>query len=143
MAFRVFLDANVILDYVLKRNNYLEVRKLFQLEENLKIGFYISSSIVHILGYYLTKALGADVAKTTLLILLKHIKIAEGDHDTCVLALAGKNLDIEDALQYEIAIKNKIHYFISSDKKFQKFSNSQLPIIDIPEAIAIFSNTKL
>ena len=55
MAFKVFLDANVILGYVLKRDDYIQAKALFELEQELKIKFYMSSSVVHIIGYFLTK----------------------------------------------------------------------------------------
>ena len=121
MATKIFLDANVVLDYVLKRNHYLTIRELFVLAQESKIRFYISSSIVHILGYILTKHLGYAVAKTTILKLLDSIQVIDGNHATTILALLSENPDIEDALQFEIAHKNKMDFFITLDKKFQKF----------------------
>ncbi len=139
MGFRVFLDANVILDYVLKRDNYLQVRQLFELEQKSKLKFYMSSSIVHVIGYFLTKILGSVTAKVTIGKLLQTVQVVDGSHDTVVLALQSENPDIEDALQYEIALKNKISYFISSDKNFKKYSSDTLPIVDITDALTIFT----
>lgn len=138
MAFKIFLDANVILDYVLKRNNYDKIRNLFELENKSRIKFYMSSSIVHITGYFLTKYLGSSMAKITILKLLGNIQIVDGNHDTAVLAMQSENPDIEDALQYEIAVKNKMDYYLSSDKKLQKYSTGKLPIITVLQAISTF-----
>lgn len=139
MVSKVFLDANVILDYVLKRDNYDEIKGLFRLEQELKIKFYMSSSIVHVIGYYLSKTLGASIAKVTILKLLNNIQVVDGNHITTVLAMKSENPDIEDALQYEIAIKNQMDYFLSSDKKFQKYSSTKLPIISISQATKTFN----
>lgn len=138
MASKIFLDANVILDYVLKRKNYDKIRYLFELESKSRIKFYMSSSIVHITGYFLTKYIGSSMAKTTILKLLNNIQVVDGSHDTAVLAMQSENPDIEDALQYEIAIKNKMDYYLSSDKKLIKYSIIKLPIITIPEAGNLF-----
>ncbi len=139
MAFKVFLDANIILDYVLKRDNYTQIRALFELEQKSKIRFYMSSSILHIIGYFLTKLIGSILAKTTILKLLDVIHIVDGSHDTAILALQNQNPDIEDALQYQIALKNKMDYFISGDKNFQKYGSVGLPIITISKASELFS----
>ena len=140
MAFSVFLDANVVLDYALKRDNYSQVKMLFELEQQSKIKLYMSSSIVHVIGYFLTKFIGSTLAKTTILKLLSVVQIVDGSHDTTLLALQSENPDIEDALQYQIAIKNKMDFFISSDKNFQKYSLLNLPIITVVEATDFFSN---
>lgn len=139
MASKVFLDANIILDYVLKRHNYIQIRTLFELEQKSKIRFYMSSSILHIIGYFLTKLIGSILAKTTILKLLDVIHIIDGSHDTAILALQNQNPDIEDALQYQIALKNKMDYFISGDKNFQKYGSEILPIISIAKASELFS----
>jgi len=49
-----------------------------------------------------------------------------------LLALNSKKDDIEDALQYYIAIHNQLDYFISGDKKFQKSVIHTLPVITPP-----------
>lgn len=133
MALKVFLDANVILDFVLKRKNYEDVKSIFELEQNAKIKLYISSSILHIIGYWLTKYLGVDIAKTTLLKLLEHIKVLDGNHENALAALKSNFKDIEDALQYFTAINHKMDYLISFDVDFQKFASSKLPIVDVKD----------
>lgn len=140
MASKIFLDANVILDYVLKRNNYNEIKNLFELESKSKLRFFMSSSIVHIIGYFLTKYIGSSMAKITILKLLNNIQVIDGNHDSAVFAMQSDNPDIEDALQYEIATKNKMEYYLSSDMKLQKYGTKKLPIINIIEANKKFSN---
>ncbi|HTN19282.1 MAG TPA: PIN domain-containing protein [Pelobium sp.] len=138
MATKVFLDANVILDFVLKRNKYEMVRSIFMLEEQQKIKLFVSSSILHIISYWLTKNLGSTVAKTTLLKFLDHIKVVEGNHESSVKALESNFTDIEDALQYFTALLNKMDYVVSFDKGFQKFNSDKLQIIDAQTLVSLF-----
>jgi predicted nucleic acid-binding protein len=133
MANKVFVDANVILDFILKREKFESAKILFELGERNQLKLYISSSILHIIAYWLTKHLGSTVTKTTMLILLEHIKVLEGSHDCAVRALESDFNDIEDAFQYFIALQNKMDFIISFDKGFQKFSSEKLQIIEVEE----------
>ena len=58
MAFKVFLDANVLLDFLLKRDQYGDARNIMSLVIEGKVNAYITPAIVHIVGYWLAKALG-------------------------------------------------------------------------------------
>jgi len=131
MALKIFLDANVILDFVLKRKNYEDVKLIFEQEEKGNIKLFIGSSILHIIGYWLTKYLGAVVAKTTILKLLEHIKVVDGNREIALDALQSNFIDIEDALQYFTALHHKLDYLLSFDVDFQKFSSKKLPIVDV------------
>lgn len=139
MALKIFLDANIILEFVLKRKNFEDVKSIFEIEQNAKIKLYISSSILHIIGYWLTKYLGVDVAKTTLLKLLEHIKVIDSNHEGTLEALKSDFKDIEDAIQYFTALNHKMDYLISFDIDFKKFANSKLPIVDVKDFIKLMT----
>jgi predicted nucleic acid-binding protein len=51
MASKIFLDANVLLNFTLKRENYDEARRLMQKIVSGQLNAYISPPIVHISGY--------------------------------------------------------------------------------------------
>ena len=133
MTIRVFLDANVILDFVLKRENYQSVKVLFELEEKNKIKLFMSTSILHIIAHWITKYLGSGTAKTIMLKILDHIKVLEGNHDSSIKALESDFTDIEDAIQYYIALHIKMDFIISLDKNFQKYSSEKLRIVNVNE----------
>lgn len=128
MAAKVFLDANILLDYTLKREHYLEAHELLQLIVDNKLQGFITSSVLHITGHWLTKAYGAETAKEVLLSLLAELRVIDISHETALLALHSKINDIEDALQYYAAIHHKIDYFISRDKQLQKDNIPVLPV---------------
>jgi predicted nucleic acid-binding protein len=63
MVFKVFLDANVLLDFLLKRANYQNAKEVLNHIINGKAKAFITPAIVHIVGYWLTKAYGAAKQK--------------------------------------------------------------------------------
>lgn len=129
MGFRIFLDANILLDFLLKRDNYRQAKALISLVISGKVNAYITPAIVHIVGYWLTKAYGAEKAKKLLINLLVDVHVIDISHELTLLALNSKIDDIEDALQYYTAIHNQLDYFISRDKKLQKAAIPVLPVI--------------
>ena len=128
MASRVFLDANILLDFTLKREAYPVARKLIELAIKGQIQAFITPSIVHIVGYWLTKAYGNARAKELLLTLLADVRVVDINHEITVTALHSKIKDIEDALQYYTAIHHKVDIFISRDKDLQRAAIPTLPV---------------
>ncbi|HMF73287.1 MAG TPA: PIN domain-containing protein [Flavitalea sp.] len=56
MVFKIFLDANVLLDFLLKRDNYEDAKEIMSLVVDGKANAYITPAIVHIVVYWLGKA---------------------------------------------------------------------------------------
>lgn len=129
MASKVFLDANVILDLALKREDYDDANLIFELIVNGTVQGYISSSIIHVIGYFISKAFRASTAKEFILTMMADVTVIDLPHETVLNALHSKINDIEDSLQYYTAIHHKLDYFISSDKQLQKQSIPVLPVL--------------
>jgi len=128
MAFKVFLDANILLDFTLKREEYEKSKTIIELVVSGEIQAFITPSIVHIVGYWLTKTYGNANAKEILLTLLTDVTVIDLPHEIAVNALHSKINDIEDALQYYTAIHHKLDYFISRDKQLQRQS---IPVLTV------------
>jgi predicted nucleic acid-binding protein len=128
MAFRIFLDANFLLDFTLKRPEYETARKLIAWAVEGRVEAFITPAVVHITGYWLTKAYKSDLAKKVLLGLLADIAVIDIGHETTISALHSKMIDIEDALQYYTALHHKLDYFISRDKGLKKAAIPVLPV---------------
>jgi predicted nucleic acid-binding protein len=135
MASRVFLDANILLDLTLKREDYQVAKRILALAVTGRIQAFITPSIVHIVGYWLSKAYGSVKAKELLLTLLADVQVIDISHEITLTALHSKITDLEDALQYYTAIHHKIDYFISRDKDLQKVAMPVLPIYTPEEFI--------
>ena len=128
MASKVFLDANILLDITMKRADFAQSGKIVSLAVEGTIEAYITPSIVHILGYWLTKAYGNAKAKELILTILTDVTVIDIPHEIVVNALHSKITDIEDALQYFTAMHYNIDYFISRYKNLQKQSSPTLPV---------------
>lgn len=133
MASRLFIDANVLLDLTLKRPGFEEVKKMFEKALVGELLLFTSTSVLHITGYWLTKAYGIKTAKKILLGLLKEITIVDCSHEVSVMAIHSQFDDIEDSLQYYTALHHKLSYFISGDRGLKKFALPQLPVVSVGE----------
>jgi len=141
MAHKLFLDANILLDFTLKREAFPVSQKIIELVVNGKVQAFITPSIVHILGYWLTKAYGNSKAKELLLELLVDVKVVDISHYITLIALHSKIRDIEDALQYYTAIHHKFDYFISRDKSLLKDAIPSLPVCTPQEFLKLIPLT--
>jgi len=129
MASKIILDANILLDFILKRSSdYASLQKIYSeiVDGNLKN--HITTSIIHTCGYWLTKAIGSNHAKQVILTLLNDTMVIDASQAIVVDSLHSNMADIEDALQYYTALEHKIDFFISRDAKFIKSAKPALPI---------------
>ena len=129
MAVKIFLDANILLDYTLKRPDFAEAEAVLNMVATQKVNAFITTSVLHIVGYWIAKAYGNKTAKTLLISFLADIAVIDAPHEIALVALHSKIDDIEDALQYYAAIHHKIDYFISRDRQVQKDSIPVLPVL--------------
>lgn len=135
MAFRVFADANLLLDFTLQRANFAEAKKLLQLAIDGHIQLLTTPAILHITSYFTAQVYTAQQTKQLILTLLNDVLIIDCDHATAVTALNSIIDDTEDALQYYTAMKHGADYFISSDKRLKKQAIPQLPVNTAAELI--------
>lgn len=140
MAFKVFLDANILIDFTLKREDYEQSKAIIEMAVSGDIQAFITPSIVHIVGYWLTKTYGKAKAKELLLTLLADVTVIDLPHEIAVNALHSKINDIEDALQYYTAIHHKLDYYISRNKQLQKQSIPVLTVYTPDAFLAEFGN---
>ena len=128
MAFKVLVDANIVLDFTLKRDQYEVSKRVFELAIGGDVHVFITPSIVHITAYWLTKAYGKQKAKEIILSLLVDIKVIDANHKVVLNAMYSKIDDIEDALQYFTALHHNLDYVITRDKIFKKMAMPALPV---------------
>lgn len=127
---RVFLDTNVILDYVLdSRGEFhapaVELMRLIA-ADRLEAGF--STSQATDLYYSLRKAAGDEAARTALRGLFTLCRLYSTPASACVDALDLPIDDYEDAVQIETARTNQCGYIIT--RSLRDFEDSSVPCID-------------
>ena len=140
MVFKVFLDANICLDFILQRKGFEIVDSIFERIVKGEVGGYVTPSIVHIISYYTKRVHSDEVLRQILLKFLTVVEVIDCNHEIAVTAIASGMLDVEDALQYYTAIHHKIDYFITHDKLFRKACLPNLPVLYPADFLALFYN---
>ncbi|WP_375447555.1 type II toxin-antitoxin system VapC family toxin [uncultured Fibrella sp.] len=131
----IFLDTNVILDWLLDREDTFadEATSLFLAAEENRLTIYISAGSVYMVAYVLHRAgKRGQTQRDALLGFLNLVQVAGADKNTFVAASQLMTItDLEDGFQYQTALGNKaIQYFVTGNTKdFRLADQSQLPVL--------------
>ena len=126
---RILLDTNVIVDYLLKRENFFDsADKIVRLCKNEIISGAISSQSVADTFYILRKSFSANQRKAFLLNLCKIFYVEAVDSEKILSALQNENFaDFEDCLQMQCAVTFRADYIVT--RNVDDFAASEIPAI--------------
>ena len=115
---KVFLDTNILLDYILFRTNEaLAIEYIVDSSMDLKLNLHIAAHSLTNLFYVLRKDFSAAERNTLLLNLCAICKVEPVSGGSIEKAIAsGYASDLEDALQIQCAAECDCDYFITRDK---------------------------
>lgn len=140
MAFKIVLDANVLMDFALtKREDHEAAQSLFEAIAGRRLQACTTPAIIHMVSYFLRKEKPSPWIRSWLASLIDYIEIIELNHLFAVQAIHSKFADLEDALQYYAALQHRCTHFISSDKNFQKAASTQLPVLTAHQFLQLLS----
>ncbi|MCP9755583.1 PIN domain-containing protein [Lacihabitans sp. CCS-44] len=118
MATRIFLDTNIILDLLdNQRECHKEAVLLFNLIDNGEVMAFFSESVVATTDYILQKLLSKDFRTEFFREISRKIQILPCSNMILDRALSLEFEDFEDALLFQLALENKVDFFITNDKK--------------------------
>lgn len=131
MAYKVFLDINVLIDFFdPNRLDNLIATKVFRLIEKREIIAYTSESVICTTLYLMGKNYSSDTLKILATELLSNFEILPCNNTLFLESLNLGFKDIEDAVIYNLALRNNIDYFITNDKvALKKLATKKLPIV--------------
>ena len=113
---KVFIDTNIFLDLILKREYYKEAMLIFNaIEKQLFIGYIADITILNI--DYIAKKQIKNI-KEFLSILNQTFIINGASNDMIAQALKIQNNDLEDNIQYLIAKQNNCDIIITNNQNF-------------------------
>ncbi len=137
---KVFLDINIILDFLLKRAPFDEdAIEIFKLLYKKDINGFVSAISYTQIGYFLQKFTGKPAAKGILRDLNRLLTTVTVDNRTIEEALDSDITDFEDAIQIASALSvTGLHSVITRDKK--DFKSSQILIQSPKEFLNAFKN---
>lgn len=125
----VFLDTDVIIDYITDRKPFSDkAEKVFALIENKKIKGHTSSLCFSNLYYLIRQQMTRTKAISLLKDLASLLNILKVDEDSILLALNSNFKDFEDAIQYYIANDYKSIDVIVT-RNIKDYKHSELPVM--------------
>jgi len=124
----VFVDTNILIDFLAKREEYLPAANVFSLAKEGKIDAYITNLTLANTMYILRKQLTTEIMMATMRSLCSFIHIAPSTEEETKLAFDTPNPDFEDALQYASAIAVKAGYILTRNEKH--FMYATIPVMD-------------
>ncbi len=138
MANKIFLDTNIVIDFIIKRDFELAAtEQIFDSIHKNEAEAYISESVIST-SIYLLRQYKID----TLAIfrdLCRFIHVAPFNRNILFMPIE-KFSDAEDGLLYFLANHNKMNYFITRNKKDFTYAVPSLPVLTPNEFIkTIFS----
>ena len=133
---KIFLDINVILDVLAKREPWFEdSAAVLSLLETDEFEGIVAAHSVTTLFYLAFKHLGQRRATARLLDLLKLVSVSPLDQDTILKGIALGWSDFEDALQMLCADTAGADYVVTRNP--QDFESDSVPVITPAQLLAI------
>lgn len=121
--FNVFVDADIILDLLSKRDpHYQYSAKLFTLIDRGEVKAHTSPIVIANIFYILRKMIYREDALASIRKLKSLVKILNVDEKIIDLALNSNFRDFEDAIQYYTAVNNNINFIVTRNKQDYKLS---------------------
>jgi len=132
---KLFIDSDIILDLLIKRNEYQSSAKLFTIIENKELKGCTSPIVFANVHYIMTKYGGKEKSILNLRILRKFLSILTLDEEILDEALYAEAPDFEDSIQYIASEKNEIDFIITRNKK--DYKRSKIPALTATEFLEI------
>lgn len=136
MAFRILLDAGVLLDLTLKRDKYPVTRQLIEWTMKGRVQAFVTPSIIQAIAGQVRAAYGPVRARELLLALLAEVQVIDMGHETAVSALHSEMSDLDGVFSYYAALHHKLDYFITRDERLQRAAIPVLPVCSPEEFLA-------
>lgn len=131
MVYKIFLDTNILIDFFVRsRENHKIAQQIFALIETKKAKGFVSETVINTTAYLLRKDYSIGELKDIFDEMLDHVIVLAGSNKIFKDAYKNSINDMEDAVLYQIALNNKMDYFISNDKThFKNVGINILPVI--------------
>lgn len=125
---RLLLDTNIFLEVILEQEGAEESRSLLSKTEDHE--FFISDFSLHSIGLLLFRQGRQDVFRQFLADMLlngavRMVSLLVEDMETIIQAAHQFNLDFDDAYQYAVAERYRLH-IVSFDADFDRTERSRL-----------------
>jgi predicted nucleic acid-binding protein len=124
MALKVFVDSDVIIDFLIDRQPHaVSSSQLFNLGDSGLIELHTSALSINIVHYIIRRVLGTNKSKEIILELLELLEVLDVTKTDITSSLKSDISDFEDAIQHSVAIKvDEINSIVTRNIKDYKRS---------------------
>ena len=137
MADKVFIDGDVILDLLLKREKfYKAVVELFTLIEQKRIEGYTSPLIIANIYYIIARLENKEVALEKTRLLRSLLRILSLNEKIIDIALLSPYRDFEDSIQYNCVLTHNIKTIITRNPK--DYSEGEISILEPKDYMLVY-----
>lgn len=123
---KIFIDTNIIIDVLMKREGYLSSAKVLALAKNEDESLFVSVLTMANIAYILRKTLKGDRFYKEMAVLSDLLSVVDVTKEYFLFALELQAKDFEDALQYYCAISNMCDVLVTRNKKDFCFSSMEV-----------------
>lgn len=128
---KIFLDTDVILDFIMKREPFhLASSSILELAKQDAVKVYASASCFTNLYYVFRKIAGGNKAKQAISSMLLYLNILDVNGHVIKISLESSFSDFEDAVQYYTAINNKMDILVT--RNISDYILDDIPVM-LPE----------
>ena len=114
---KLFIDSDIIIDLLARRENYLEAADLMTIIAEKKVAAFTTHIVLANVDYIVTKYSSKVKSRRAIKIVRKKLSILPMDEKIVDMALESDFLDFEDAMQYYAAEKHGIDFIVTRNKK--------------------------
>ncbi len=133
---KVFLDSDVIIDFLAKRAHYPEAFALLAIIEEGKVIAYTSPIVLANVDYITAKYSTKAKSRKAIRILRKKISILPVNGNIVDKALESEFTDFEDAIQYYAAESEEVDFIVTRNKK--DYAKGKLKVVTAQEFLELF-----
>lgn len=131
----IFLDTNVVLDFILKREEFAKnAAIIFDLGEREKLHLTLSSLCVNNIDYVVSKIESKKKARQIIIKLLSLVEVLPVGKSTIEKAAMSEFKDFEDAIQNFCAEEKGLNHIIT--RNIKDFKKSNLSILTPKEFLS-------
>ncbi len=136
---KIFLDSDVLLDYLTAREPFLNEIKII-IDKGIKkeVKLFTSSLIIANIHYFISKVENSKRAISKIEKLVSFIKILSVGESEILESIKSKFKDFEDSIQNSCAISQKMDLIVTRNVK--DFKLSKLPILTPKEFVIKLEN---
>ena len=113
----LFIDSDIIIDLLARRERYLEAAALLTIIAEKKVTAFTTPIVLANVDYIITKYSNKAKSRKAIKFLRKKLSILPMDAKIVDAALDSEFSDFEDAMQYYSAEKSGIDFIITRNKK--------------------------